>query len=90
MTKKRSPSLSRDDARGFVNQLMKQIAELYDANQRWKDELGERIEKSEQRVIQEFHVVTEDIVHNFQGAFHDKLDQHENRIDRLERHLQFR
>lgn len=33
-----------------------------------------------------FGVIAEDIRHDFQGAFHDKLVQHDDRLLRLERH----
>jgi len=36
-----------------------------------------------------FDVVAEDIKHDFKGAFHDKLEQHEDRIIRLEQHAGF-
>ena len=72
-----------------VQLLMQEIGKLYDANQRWKQEVmqntDDRISASEERVMGHFDLVAENIKYDFQGAFNDKLVQHERRIIRLER-----
>lgn len=60
------------------------------------EQMGKYYEKTHQEmaewkeeIIHEFHVVAEDIKHDFKGAFHDKLAQHDDRILRLEQHAGF-
>jgi hypothetical protein len=64
-----------------IRLLMEQMGTYY-AN------TADRFAAVEQR-IEELHehfgVVAENIKHDFRGAFADKLDQHEDRIVRLER-----
>jgi hypothetical protein len=59
-----------------IQLIMTEIGRLYAANEQWKDEL-----------IEHFDLAAEDIKHNFESAFHDKLEQHDDRIKRLERHV---
>jgi predicted methyltransferase len=72
-----------------IRLLMDELGRLYAANERWKDDIigqvDERIVASEERVTGYFDVVAETIRHDFRGAFSDKLDQHEDRIIRVER-----
>ena len=49
-------------------------------------EMDQRFEASEKRIFHHFDVVAENIQFEFQGAFHDKIDQHEDRLQRLEQH----
>ncbi|MBI3332038.1 hypothetical protein HYZ99_03710 [Candidatus Peregrinibacteria bacterium] len=65
-----SPATKQD-----VQILMEGISNLYAANQRWKDE-----------IIHEFKVVAEDIRHDAMGAQKDRIEQHDDRIKRLEKH----
>ncbi|MBI5793988.1 hypothetical protein HZA87_02785 [Candidatus Uhrbacteria bacterium] len=58
--------------------LMDQIGELYDANKRWKDE-----------ILHFFDIRLEDIRHDLLGVNKDKIESHEDRIRRLERHAGF-
>lgn len=41
----------------------------------------------ETRLVDHFNVVAENLVHDFKGVFKDRLEQHENRIHRSERHV---
>jgi hypothetical protein len=59
-----------------IGALMDQIGKLYDANEGWKEE-----------VMRHFDVVAEQIKHDFNGAFSDKVEQHEERLLRLEEHV---
>lgn len=45
------------------------------------------MERDKKEIIHEFYVVAEDIKHDFKGAFHDKLEQHNDRLLRLEQHV---
>jgi hypothetical protein len=71
--------------------LMEQMGSYYDRTERRIVELEEtleaRMERSKEETIHEFKVVAEDIRHDFRGAFHDKLEQHDERIVRLERRV---
>ncbi|MEK7136660.1 MAG: hypothetical protein AAB853_00075 [Patescibacteria group bacterium] len=70
-----------------VSLLMRAIGRSYDANEKWKDEILGANEKWKDEIIGEFHIIVGQLRHDFKGAFADKLQQHENRIVRVERHL---
>lgn len=55
--------------------LMESIGKLYDANERWKNE-----------VKRHFDVTVEKIRHDLQGANKDQIENLEDRLDRLEKH----
>lgn len=73
-----------------IRLLMEEIGKLYAANERWKGELEEQIAVSETRMKDHFDLVAENIRHDFNGAFGDKIEQHEDRLVRLERHAGLR
>lgn len=52
---------------------MGEIGKLYDANERWKNEL-----------LRHFDVAVETIRHDLRGAHRDRMENHEQRITRLE------
>lgn len=64
--------------------LMRQMGKLYDATEKWKDEILDATEKWKGEIIGEFHIVVGQLRHDFKGAFADKLQQHEERIASLE------
>lgn len=70
-----SPATKQD-----ITLLMEQMGTYYEKTHRemveWKKE-----------IIHEFHVVAEDIKHDFKGAFKGKLEQHDDRILCLEQHV---
>ena len=93
-----SPATKQD-----IAMLMEEIGKLYDANQRWKDEIIQKtVSKQEWRVeldalrlemkaqnskmFDEFRLVAEDLRHELFGITKDRLEGHEERIVRLERH----
>lgn len=45
------------------------------------------LQAMETRLVQHFNVVAENLVHDFKGIFKDRLEQHEDRIVRLEQHV---
>jgi hypothetical protein len=61
-----------------IQLLMAEIGKLYDANERWKDELKGH-----------FDLTVENIRTDLTGANKDRLEGHENRIARLEKHVGF-
>lgn len=75
--------------------LMDEIGKLYDANQRWKDEVIEtldgridgRIAASEKRMKHHFDLAVETIRADLVGANKDRIENHEQRLTRLERHV---
>jgi hypothetical protein len=75
-----------------IGLLMEAIGKLYSANQQWKEEiidhLDKRVAASEAQTKAHFDLVAENITHDFQhGALHDRIEQHGDRIGRLERHV---
>lgn len=55
--------------------------DLTDLEQR----VDQKLEQMEARLVQHFNVVAENLVADFKGIFKDRLEQHEDRITRLER-----
>lgn len=45
-----------------------------------------KFEKFAEIITQHMNVVAENLVHDFNGIFKDRLEQHEDRITRLEEH----
>lgn len=70
-----------------IRLLMEEMARLYDANQRWKDEILEHVAAAEIRTKEHFDVVAENLRHDYAGAFEDKLGQHTDTIERHEDRL---
>lgn len=68
----------RDDVielREGVTELRKGMTDSRRENRQWKKD-----------IIGEFHIFTGQLLHDFRGAFGDRVSQHEDRINRLERH----
>lgn len=68
---------TKKDIEQFVEHIQSLIANM-------EERMEERITKEGEETRRHFDVVAENIKHDFQGAFHDKLEQHEDRIVRLE------
>lgn len=66
--------------------LMESIGSLYDANERWKDEILQTQKNWKDEIIHEFHLVAEDMKHDIGGAQSDRIAGVENRVTRLEQH----
>ncbi len=84
-----------------IAMLMQEIGKLYDANERWKDDLHDDmerwrnelrgdVERWKEEVKLHFDAAAENLAADFRGALSDKIDQHENRIARLEKHAGLR
>jgi hypothetical protein len=61
-----------------ITMLMGEIGKLYDANERWKEELKRH-----------FDIKVETIRHDLLGANKDRIENHEQRIARLEQGVGF-
>lgn len=70
-----------------IQLLMQEIGKLYDANARWKGEIEDRIDASEERMKRHFDMVVETIRHDLLGAHKDRIENHENRLTHVERRL---
>lgn len=81
--------------------LMQEIGKLYDANERWKDDFRDDVERWQdglrgamerwkKEVKLHFDAAAENLAADFRGVLSDKIDQHENRIVRLEKHTGLR
>jgi hypothetical protein len=82
-----SSPATKADIKGFVEHVDATIKELYDANERWKDEILNEVKRH-------FDVAVEDIRHDLEGANRDEIDvlkdskrDHEKRITRLEQNV---
>ena len=73
-------------AKSDIQMLMTEIGKLFDANERWKDELEEKVVVSEVRMKSQFDLSVENIRAELVGANRDRIESHEIRISRLERH----
>jgi len=76
--------------------VMQEIGKLYDANERWKNEIidaaGEwkddmlhKMDTWKNETKQHFDLVAENLKYDFLGAHKDRIENHEDRIRRLER-----
>lgn len=72
MPKKSSPPATKED----IKILMEQFGKLYDANEQWKNE-----------ILRHFDVSVETIRHDLLGANKERIENHEDRITRLEHHV---
>lgn len=85
MAQDQSPA-TKEDVKGIMEYLVRNDGRTSSLEKRM-DTLEQKMEKDKKEIIHEFHVVAEDIKHDFKGAFHDKLEQHEDRILRIEQHV---
>lgn len=76
---------TKEDVKGIMEYLVRNDGRTSSLEKRM-DTLEQKMERDKKEIIHEFHIVTEDTKHDFKGAFHDKLEQHDDRIIRLEQH----
>ena len=79
---KNEPPATKSD----IKLLMESIGKLYDANERWKDEImdADRVWKDE--IKEHFDLKVEVIRHDLLGVNRERIENHEDRLIRLERH----
>ena len=63
--------------------LMESIGKLYDANERWKDEIIHAPEQWKDEIIRHFDVVAENLHKDFLDAFNDRTQQHHDHLGDL-------
>ena len=80
---------TKEDLRSFMDQISTQIDGLYQADERWKDEIISRVDSKIHEVEHHLLVAMEALRSDVQAMYNDKLSQHEDRIGRLEKHAGF-
>lgn len=70
-----------------IRLLMEQMGKYYDQTDKKLGEMRQDMTIWKKEIIHEFHVVAEDIKHDFKGAFRDKLEQHDDQLLRLKQHV---
>ncbi|OGJ64413.1 hypothetical protein A3C37_01475 [Candidatus Peribacteria bacterium RIFCSPHIGHO2_02_FULL_53_20] len=85
--------LLRVDLHGFVDNVLQQLDGLYVVISDLRGEtsdlrvgIDEKISASEDRMVQQFHVIAEQIHHDAIGANRDEIEVVKDRVTRLERH----
>ncbi len=54
-----------------------------------KKDLDAMVESLEKNLVHQFRVIAENLTHDYKGIFKDRLEQHEDRLTRLELHVGF-
>ena len=67
-----------------MEQISKQIEGLYQAEERWKDEIISHVDSKIHDVEHRLLVAMENLRSDVNAMYNDKLSQHEDRIRRLE------
>lgn len=81
VTDDRAPATKQD-----VKLLMEQVGDYYRRTEQKFAELRDDMREWKKEIIHEFHIVAEDMRHDYLGAHKDRIENHENRITRIERH----
>ncbi len=76
------PQSSKPDIATILNE----IAKLYNAQKKWKQEIIDRQQVWKDEIIRHFDVAVETIRHDLLGADHDEIEGIKDRVTRLERH----
>ena len=69
-----------------ISLLMNEIGKLYDANERWKDELHEGMEKWKNELRLHFDFCVEQFKEGIKTINIEKIEEHGTRLTRLELH----
>ena len=78
-----APATKRD-----IAMLMEQMGQYYDKIEQRMEDMREEMQMWKQELKDHFDVVAENIKHDFlHGTLHDKIEQHEDRLVRLEEHV---
>jgi hypothetical protein len=74
-----------------IAMMMEEFGKMYE----WKEEISDKMDSLyedtkqwREEIIHEFHIIEEDLRHDAMGAQKDKIENHEDRIKRVEDHLQ--
>ncbi|MBI3332055.1 hypothetical protein HYZ99_03795 [Candidatus Peregrinibacteria bacterium] len=68
-----------------IKMLMDALAKMYQEIEGWDVKMDEKIKSSEDRQHQNFMILFEDLRHDMIGTHKDKIQDHEDRIVKLER-----
>ena len=79
-----SPQMQKDDQTAATKKDLKELRE--EMKKDFKELKEKDLREMEDRLMQHFNVVAENLVRDFQGIFKDRLEQHEDRIVCLEQH----
>ena len=81
----------RDDqtpaTKADITSLMSSIGKLYEANERWKDEILVSNERWKEELKADFRLVIEDLRHDFLGARRDKVESLDERTQGLDKRV---
>ena len=72
-----------------IRLLMEEIGKLYMATEQWKTEIIGKMQEWKTEIVHEFHIVAENMRHDYLGAHKDRIENHEDRLRRLERRARF-
>jgi len=86
MTNDKDTAASKEDIRGLMEQMGIYYARTEEQLAGMKEEMAEWKED----VIHQFKVIAEDLRHDLIGTHKDKVEDHEDRLFRLERHTGLR
>lgn len=75
---------TKKDIEGFAALLTKQIDDLYKANERWKNELSRKFDRTEKHMKLYFDVAVENFKKDLKTIDVEKIDGYGERIDHLE------
>lgn len=79
---------TKDDLIQLENRLDKKFDAKFEAfEKRMVAFMDTKMDTLEQRMYRHFHVIAEDLIHDFRGAHKDKISQHEDRILVLEKRV---
>lgn len=77
---------TKEDVKGIMEYLVRNDGRTSTLEKRIHT-LEKKMERDKKEIIHEFHVVAEDIKHDFKGAFKDRLEQHDDQILLLKQHV---
>lgn len=82
---KQAPA-TKEDVRGIMEYLARNEEKIVEVK-RDAEEFKEEVKRHFEDVKRHFDVVAENLLYDFKGALNDKIQNHENRIVRIEEHI---
>lgn len=82
---KQAPA-TKEDVRGIMEYLARNESNIFDVRKRL-EELEKCAREDKEDIKRHFDVVAENLLYDFKGALNDKIQNHENRIVRIEEHV---
>lgn len=81
-----SSPATKKDIQGIMEYLGKNEAKIFDV-ERQVEGVKKQMKEDKEEIKRHFDVVAENLLHDFRGALNDKVQNHENRIVRIEEHV---